>query len=303
MPSASLKESEQTEVAEACYGLLLSLAEAEPTPEEGLRRLDVAARMRPATMAFHLRRAACLARAGRAAEAKLERDAADRTQPATAFDHFLIGQERYKRGEWSEAMRSFYAASELQPDQFWSQCLWSVCCIQLQQFDDAKSGLNACIQREPRQAWLFLLRGFSSYQLAARARARAQIEKRPDREQAFRTEAKLQLDAASADYRRAFEHLDLQAGADLRYPLLVNQGLVRLEREEFGPAEADLVAAIGLDASRFEAFPALCRSTGSRASRTRRSISSAGRSPCGRTGRRSIAREPTCSSLARTRPG
>ena len=69
-PSASLSAPEQAEVADGCYGLLLSLAEAEPTPEEGLRRLDEAARLRPATMAFHLRRAACLARAGRAGRGK-----------------------------------------------------------------------------------------------------------------------------------------------------------------------------------------------------------------------------------------
>ena len=85
------------------------------------------------------------------------------------------------------------------------------------------------------------------------------FEKLPAEEQALRAEAQLQLDAASADYRRAFELLDPQAGADLRFPLLVNQGLLRLEREEFGPAEADLNAAIRLDASRLEAFLALAQ--------------------------------------------
>ena len=129
--------------------------------------------------------------------------------------------------------------------------------MQLRQFTEAKTGFTACFQREPRPAWLFLLRGFSSYQLAAGARTL--FDKLPADEQALRAEAKLQLDAASADYRRAFELLDPQAGDDLRYPLLVNQGLLRLEREEFGPAEADLVAAIGLDPSRFEAFPALAQ--------------------------------------------
>ncbi len=251
-PSTILTESEQAEVAEACYGLLLSLAEAERTPEEGLRRLDEAARLRPATMAFHLRRAACLARAGREAEAKTERDAADQTKPAAAFDHFLIGQQRYERGHKSEAISAFSAALEVQPNHFWSQCLRSVCCLQLQQFSEAKTGLTGCLQRDDRQPWLFLLRGFCSYQLAFRARAL--IEKLPLEARALRAEAQLQLDAAAADYRRAFALLDPRAGADLRYPLLVNQGLLRLERGELGPAEADLVAAIGLDASRFEAF-------------------------------------------------
>src|SRR5262249_11329595 len=252
---ASLSTREQAEVRDGCYGLLLILAAAEPIPEDGLRRLDEAAQLRPATMAYQLRRATCLASAGRTDEAKRERDAADRTKPATAFDCFLIGQERYQRRDWSEAVRWFNRALELQPDQFWAQCLWSVSCLQLQQFSDAKTGFTACLKDESGQAWLFLLRGFSSYQLAVRARTL--IEKLPLQEQALRAEAQLQLDAASHDYRRASELLDPQPGAELRYPLLVNRGVLELERKEFDRAEADLNAAIRLDARRFEAFPVL----------------------------------------------
>ena len=256
-PSASLSALEQGEVSDGCYGLLLVLAEAEPTPEDGLRRLDEAAHLRPATMAWYLRQAACLARAGRAAEAKRAQDEADRTKAATAFDHFLVGQERYKRGDLSASISEFSAALELQPDQFWSQFLRSVCCLQLQQFSEAKTGLTASLQREPRMASLFLLRGFSSYQLGVRARA--YIPKLPLDEQALRAEAELQLDAALADYRRASELLDSQGGALLRFPLLVNQGLLRLERGEFGPAEADLNAASRLDPSRLEPLLALAK--------------------------------------------
>ena len=230
--TASLTQGEQAEVVEGCYGLLLSLAEAEPTPADGLLRLDEAARLRPATMAFHLRRAACLARAGRMAEAKQGRDAADRTRPTTAFDHFLVGQERYKRGDLSAAMSEFYAALEIQPNQFWSQCLRSVCLVKLERFDEAWTGFTACLDRDDRQPWLFLLRGFSSYQLAVRARIR--IEKLPPEVQARNTDARLQLDAAATDYRRAFKLLDSGVGAELRFPLLVNQGVLKLERGEFG---------------------------------------------------------------------
>ncbi len=256
-PTASLTQTEQAEVAEGCYGLLLSLAEAEATGEDGLRRLDEAARLRPATMAFHLRRAACLDRAGRKAEAKREQDAAVHSSPVTAFDHFLVGQERYKRGDLSAAKSAFHAALEIGPNQFWSQCLWSVCCVQLYQFSDAWTGFTACLDRDDRQPWLFLLRGFSSYQLAVHTRSLAL--RLPLDEQARGTEAKLQLDAALADYRRAFELLDSQGGTDLRFPLLVNQGLLRLERGEFRAAEADLRAAKRLDASRLEPVLALAQ--------------------------------------------
>src|SRR5262249_44433456 len=46
---ASLQERERTEIAEGCYELLLILADAENAPDDGLRWLDRAARLRPAT--------------------------------------------------------------------------------------------------------------------------------------------------------------------------------------------------------------------------------------------------------------
>ena len=72
LPS-SLSDRERAEIADGCYTLLLVMAEAEPTPDAGLRRLDQAARSRPPTRAYHLRRAACLARAGNVAAATQER--------------------------------------------------------------------------------------------------------------------------------------------------------------------------------------------------------------------------------------
>ena len=197
-------------------------------------------------MAWHLRQAACLARAGRAAEAKRAQDEADRTKAATAFDHFLVGQERYKRGDLSASISAFSAALELQPDQFWSQFLRSVCCLQLQQFSEAKTGLTASLQREPRMASLFLLRGFSSYQLGVRARA--YIQKLPLDEPALRAEAELQLDAAPADYRRASELLDSQGGAAAALPIARESGLA--------PARARRIRACGGRLERCE--PARC---------------------------------------------
>ena len=144
---ASWTGLEQTEVAASCYELLLILAAAEPSAEAGLHRLDQAARLRPATTAYHLRRATCLSRAGRESEAKHERELAQASGVVTAFDHYLIGQERYKRGEWRAAASSFYRAIQLETDHFWAQCFWSVCCLQLKQFSEAKTGLNACLQR------------------------------------------------------------------------------------------------------------------------------------------------------------
>ncbi len=100
----SFSPSEQAEVVEGCYELLLVLAEVETTPEQGMRRLDEAARLRPSTKAYHLRRAACLARAGNGPAAEKERGEAERLTATTAFDHFLVGQERYKRQDYRAAL-------------------------------------------------------------------------------------------------------------------------------------------------------------------------------------------------------
>ena len=164
-----LSDRQRGEVEEGSYELLLTLAEAEPTPAAGLRRLDHAAHLRPPTRAYHLRRAACLTRAGDMPAAERERHLAEALEPTTAFDHFLVGQERYKRGEFAAAIQSFSSALRLRTDHFWAQCLWATSCMQLKQPSEARSGLNACILREPGFAWLYLLRGLASYQLAVRA--------------------------------------------------------------------------------------------------------------------------------------
>ena len=80
---ASLSPEERAEVESGCYELLLVLAEAVAQPRPGedprrqvddaLRILDQTARVRPPTQAYHLRRAACLARKGDMAEADRER--------------------------------------------------------------------------------------------------------------------------------------------------------------------------------------------------------------------------------------
>ena len=103
----SLSEPQRAEIAEGCYELLLILSEVEPTPDRGLRRLDQASRLRPPTRAYHLRRAACLARAGDAPAADRDRHAADAVEPATAFDHFLAGQEWFARTDFSRASQDF----------------------------------------------------------------------------------------------------------------------------------------------------------------------------------------------------
>jgi serine/threonine protein kinase/Tfp pilus assembly protein PilF len=240
LPS-SLSDKDRRDITDGCYTLLLVMAEAEPTPDRGLRRLDQAAPLRPATRAYHLRRAACLTRAGDATAAAAARRIAEQLQPATAFDHFLLGQEAYKRQHPIEALRHFDRAIRLQPGQFWAHCLSSLCWLQLKGFVQAKASLNTCVEREPGFAWLYILRGFASSQFPARS---------PE-------EAALGFANAEADYDQARAILEQKPNDELRYILLVNRGVLRFQHDMLEQAASDLRSAIALDGRRYSAHEAL----------------------------------------------
>jgi tetratricopeptide (TPR) repeat protein len=239
---ASVTQQDQAEIAEGCYELLLILAQTEPTPEQGLRRLEQTARLRPPTRAYHERKADYLARLGDAASADRERHAADRVEPATASEHFLAGHERFKRGEPIGAIRAFNDALRLQPDHFWAQCLSAICWLQLKRPVEAGAGLNACLKRDPEFAWLYILRGFAAGLIPPGAG--------PE-------EVATRFEAADADYERARRLLEQKPNDELQYILLVNRGLLRFQRDRLDLAAADLRAAIALDDRSSQAYAAL----------------------------------------------
>ena len=66
------------------------------------------------------------------------------------------------------------------------------------------------------------------------------------------------FDDAEADYATAIALLgDKPENRQLHYALLVNRGIIRLERRDLTAAIADLQAAIQLNTGRFEAFSSL----------------------------------------------
>ena len=252
----SLTPQEQAEVTEGCHVLLLILAEAMPQADQGLKALDEAVKWHPATRAYHLRRAACLARLGDVGGAERERGAAESLLPVTAFDQFLTGQERYERGQWDEALRHFDAVLRHQPNHFWAQCLSAICYLQLRRPLEAKAGLNACLNQDPDFAWLYLLRGFASGQVGAifarvggvAAQANNLLGKAEDH-----------FAAAEEDYAKALELLERKPVAELRYVLLVNRGLLRWQHHNPDRAVADLREAIRLDARPYQAHAGLAQ--------------------------------------------
>lgn len=229
---AVLSLAQRTEIDEGCYELLLVLSQAESNPKDGLARLDQASRLRPEpTRAYHLRRAACLEQAGDRASAERERIEAERRPPATAFDHYLAGKERYERGQPIEAIRQFDQTLRLRPDHFWAQCLSAICWIQADRPEAARPGLTFCIARQPDFPWLHLLHGLA----ASRGPAGATAE-----------ELRLRFDTALADYAEAARLLERKPNRELQYILLVNRGLLRQRHGDLPSAAGDFSAAIAL---------------------------------------------------------
>jgi tetratricopeptide (TPR) repeat protein len=269
---AALTAREQTEVLEGCYELLLVLADAvgQPLPEEdpkqqaalGLKVLDGTASLRPdSTRAYHLRRAACLARRGDTAARDGEIALADRLIPVTAADHFLAGQEHFNRRDWKMAAADFEAVLQRQPDHFWAQCFLAICALEPESRSpaEAKLGLNVCLQREPGFVQLYLLRAHASGQIAALALETAKLLSAEAG--ALKEGAERQFAAAEADYRTALEMLDRDGkpNDDLRYILLVNRGVTRFQAGRLEPAAEDLREAIRRNDRHHEAFATLAQ--------------------------------------------
>ena len=252
----SLSQAEQAAIREHCYVLLLILAEAETNAETGLRRLDEAARLRPPSRAYHLRRAICLSRIGEKSSASQERSAADALKPSTAFDHFLAGQERFARRDFVEANQEFDTSLLIQPDQFWAQALSAICFLQLKKPVEAKALLNASLQREKEFAWLYILRAYASGQVAANTQEQVERRIAPG----VRDEVDRLFAAADKDYGTAITLLDRIPNNELRYAALVNRSVLRLELgRDLGEAVGYLQAAIQLRPKKLPAQAALAK--------------------------------------------
>jgi eukaryotic-like serine/threonine-protein kinase len=250
----SLSEQERDEVARGCYEMLMVLAEAVAEPLQGesptgqarlaLQILERAMRLcdRP-THAYHLKRAACLERAGDRQGAQQQRTAAEQIQPDGAFDHFLSGLEQHKRGNLTQAKRHFNRALEAQPKHFWAQCLLAICELNSRPANpsEAKAHLAGCLQSHPELSWLYLLRALASGQLG-------KISNRTDAQSLF--------DAAESDFHEAIKR---DRAGRFRYALLANRGLVRFESRKLDLAIADLEEAIKLDPRQLSAHVTLAQ--------------------------------------------
>jgi len=240
LPDA-LSSDEQAAVRDGCYDLLLILSPAE-SPAEGLRILERAAQLRRGTTAaYHLRRAECLERALDLAGAESARREAAAIKPATPLDYLLLGREQAAHRELAAAIRSLDRALELDPAQTSAHLLLAYCDINIQpkRLGEARASLTACIHSHPDIAGLYLLRALVSGEEGLQAAG-------PQAADSFL--------AAEADYRRA---LARSPDDGLRYALLANRGLLRMQSVRLEEAAADLDAAIRIEPGHYQAHNTL----------------------------------------------
>jgi tetratricopeptide (TPR) repeat protein len=240
--SAVLSPAEQARVRDGCYDLLLILSQA-VEPDEGLRLLERADRVRPEkTAAYYLRRADCLEREGDLAGRDRERRAAEPLQPVTPLDAFLSGRELAVRGRFADAIRLLESAVKRDLDQTSAHLLLAVCYLKQRppQLIAARTSLYACIRSHPDLVALYLLRASIFGEEGSQAQGKAAAD-------AF--------EAAEEDYGRALERKP--ADEVLRYSLLANRGLLRLRSGRLDEAVADLEAAIRLNPDRYQAHTTL----------------------------------------------
>jgi tetratricopeptide (TPR) repeat protein/tRNA A-37 threonylcarbamoyl transferase component Bud32 len=221
--------------SEDCYTLVLVLAEtlaqdaSRPAGEryqDALCALDHAERFGFDTRAAHLRRAHFLTRLGEQEEARKESERAASLPPQSALDHFLAGEESYRRGSWAEAMTSFNRVLTVQPAHFWAQFFLAVCQLRLRQWEAARAGLTACLASRPEFVWAYLFRAFAQEKLGA-------------------------LSEAEDDFQKAFQ---LDPGEDARYTLLLTRGVLRFQQKDLERAASDFREAQALKPTQYNAF-------------------------------------------------
>jgi tetratricopeptide (TPR) repeat protein/predicted Ser/Thr protein kinase len=229
----SFPADRRSEAAADCYTLLLVLAAVrgqgpggQERFREALRLLDGAAKLGFQARAYHLRRAYFLERLGEHAETTKEWNRARSVSPSGAPDHFLIGEEQYRRGDWDGARLAFNRALALQPGHFWAQFFLATCHLKSQDWEAARAGLNACLGRRPDFVWAYLFRSFANEKLRA-------------------------IPEAEADFENA---LRLDPNDDARYVLSLTRGVHHFDQKEFDRAAAEFRAAAGMKPGQYNAY-------------------------------------------------
>jgi tetratricopeptide (TPR) repeat protein len=261
---------EQEKLRQGCYQALLLLAEATAMPRSGqatqeqkvraaLRLLDQAEPLGCQTCSELRRRARYLTLLGDKDGARQMQERADKLQPATALDWFLLGYDAWVAGKRPEARKYFNDALRKQPDHFWALFFHAVSEYQDGNALAARADLTVCCNLQPDFVWSYVLRGFINGEMRDRgsaeedfAQALALLGQHPDRQAQYVTlvnrgvvrirtaQAAQAFDQAMDDFRQAIqlrpEH----------YHAVMNLGLAYKKLRKWDAALEQLTKAIAL---------------------------------------------------------
>jgi serine/threonine protein kinase/tetratricopeptide (TPR) repeat protein len=236
--SSYFTTEQREEIKEACFEVLLHLADTVEPGSEALEVLDRAARLGIASASYHRRRAAYLDQQGDRMAARMERQLASATRPERAFDYFLIGLDRFRDGQLRPATEQFERAVSLQRDHFGANYALAVCYLKLRETRTdlsraplalAKASLNNCVVLQPEHVWPYLMRGFTLGELE-------------------------EFEAAEADFRQAEQKVKDAPDTAAHYGLWVNRGVMRIRQRKYDGAVADLARAIALQPGEYAAY-------------------------------------------------
>jgi tetratricopeptide (TPR) repeat protein len=217
--------------------LILAETEAQSAPlgkaseqngrlREAGRLLQQALRFGPPSRAYHLRQARYLSLLGDPDGTRREEKAAADVSVRHVLDHFLVGDELYRRGRFEEAIAALDRVLHQQPGHFWARYLDALCLLRLHRPAEARAQLGACLSQRPDFVWLYLQRGLAQGEL-------------------------LDFDAAEADFAKA---LQLRLDESARYVLFVNRGVLRIRQNKLDDAISDLKTAIALKPKEYQAY-------------------------------------------------
>jgi serine/threonine protein kinase/tetratricopeptide (TPR) repeat protein len=246
-PDPAYTEEEQTELRQGCYELVMTLADAaaqsQPSEKdevrkehvrEGLTILDDVLHVGPPIRAYHLRRGRYLTLLGDEAAARGEQDQAARCPCEKALDHFLVGDELYKRGDTKQAQAEFKEALRLEGDNFWANYFLGLCYIKLGETDRAIEPLNHCLQQKKGLIWIRLMRGYAFGQISA-------------------------YDAAAEDFEQVDKALQQAPNKGVQYVLYNNRAVVHISKKNYDAAVDDLRRAIEIEPNKPEAYATIAQ--------------------------------------------
>jgi tetratricopeptide (TPR) repeat protein len=141
-------------------------------------------------------------------------------------DHFLLGDEQYKREDLEQARRHFDRALDLQPAHFWAKYFLAVCQLRLGHPDVAKASLTGCLMQRPDFFYGYLLRGLAHMQLG-------------------------ESGEAEEDFQQTLER---RPNPYAQYGAYVNRGVLRVRQRKLDEAVADLQRASGLLPGQYQAY-------------------------------------------------